>query len=119
MAPFVGTTSAAGADGDGVITLFLGLLVGACGIAGLRSQQGKAAKIAETIGLVVAASVIGCYDVATISDAAGDVPELDKSAGVRLTPVVGLLAAGLRPALGRLLGHGHEVNVHWSHAAPR
>jgi hypothetical protein len=54
----------------------LGLLVGACGIVGLRSQRGKVAKIAGAIGLVVAA-VIGCHDVATISNAAGDVPELD------------------------------------------
>ena len=92
-----------------MITLFLGLLVGGCGIVGLRSQHGKAAKIAGAIGLVVAAAVIGCYDVATIPNAAGDVPELTRSAGVRLTPVVGLLAAGLRPALGRLLGHGREA----------
>jgi hypothetical protein len=48
----------------------LGLLVGACGIVGLRSQRGKVAKIAGAIGLVVAA-VIGCHDVATISNAAG------------------------------------------------
>jgi hypothetical protein len=65
IAPFVGTISAAWTDGDGVIALVLGLLVGACGIVGLRSQRGKAAKIAGAIGLVVAA-VIGCYDVATI-----------------------------------------------------
>src|SRR4029450_1906633 len=32
-----------------------------------------------------------------------------RSAGVRPTAVVGLLAAGLRPALGRLLGHGREA----------
>jgi hypothetical protein len=50
IAPFVGTISAAGTDGDGVITLVLGLLVGACGIVGLRSQRGKAAKIAGAIG---------------------------------------------------------------------
>jgi hypothetical protein len=66
----VGTISAAGTDGDGVITLVLGLLVGACGIVGLRSQRGKAAKFAGAIGLVVAA-VIGCHDVATICNAAG------------------------------------------------
>ena len=58
------------------ITLVLGLVVGACGFVGLRNQHGKAAKIAGAIGLVVVAAVIGCYDVATISYAAGDVPEL-------------------------------------------
>ena len=40
-----------------------------------------------------------------------------RSAGVRLTPVVGLLTAGLRPALGRLLGHGREATQ--SRISPR
>jgi hypothetical protein len=98
IAPFVGTISAAGTDGDGVITLVLGLLVGACGIVGLRSQRGSTAKIAGAIGLVVAA-VIGCYNVATISNAAGDVPELDlelhASVGMGLWLTVAAAMGGL------------------------
>lgn len=98
IAPFVGTISAAGTDGDGVITLVLGLVVGACGFVGLRSQRGKAAKIARAIGLVVAA-VIGCYDVATISNAAGDLPELDlelhASVGMGLWLTVAAAMGGL------------------------
>ena len=101
IAPFVGTISAAGTDGDGVITLVLGLVVGACGFVGLRSQRGKAAKIAGAIGLVVAA-VIGCYDVALISNAAGDVPELDLELHVSVGMGLWLTVAAAMGGLGGL-----------------
>jgi hypothetical protein len=67
-APFLGTVSTAGTDGDGVITIVLGALVVVCGLFAWNPRIHKAAVLWAALASLVILGV-SVYDISNVSDA--------------------------------------------------
>lgn len=104
-APFIGTVSKAGTEGDGVITLLLALAIGVMGIAVLRGSP------ARSIGIVIAiAGALGAaiclYDLVDIQQRFADVDQELVKANVG----VGLILTGLGMGVAVAGGLGYFSN---------
>ena len=121
-APFVGQISVAGTEGDGVITLVLGVLAALCGGIGLMGERTRRLPCGVVGGaLLFVTTAVAGYDIVNISSKIGDVQSESEdmvhasvgmglwlTAAAAVIGLVGLVVALIREAEARPAGHSDE-----------